>query len=155
MPSSSPLGPRDVWLLQSRVPSQGQTHRAHRLRLSTYDPALLLTLPLEKLPSATTYGFISVTFLFKILEENLKQFIRQPLKDCHGSGYLQETKLHWGQLCVEGFAFPSLSLLVKMVQFGILWNCWTQPFLITCCWVYNGCIWCKYVNVVSNRPNTE
>lgn len=44
---------------KSRIPSQGQTHRAHRLRLPTYDPALLLTLPLEKLPSATTYSFIS------------------------------------------------------------------------------------------------
>lgn len=44
---------------KSRIPSQGQTHRAHRPILTMYDPVLLLTLPLEKLPSATKYSFIS------------------------------------------------------------------------------------------------
>jgi len=59
-PSRARKGPLCAWLhlhpsdpgtsgsFKSRIPSQGQTHGEHRLRISTYDPALLLPLPLEK-----------------------------------------------------------------------------------------------------------
>lgn len=115
-----PVDPRTTVCSDRGIHSQGQNHRTHWLRLSAQDPALLLTLPPEKRPSATKYSFISVTFLFKILGENLKRFFRQPLKDCHVSFYLQETKLYWGQLCLEGFTLPSLSPLIEMVPFVIL-----------------------------------
>lgn len=72
----------------------------------------------KKWPSATKYSFIGLTLLFKILEENLKQFIRQPLKDCDVSGYLQETRLYWGQLYLEGFTLSSVSVN----QNGPVWN---------------------------------
>lgn len=52
-PSSAPL------TLQNRIPAQGQTHTAHWLRFSMFNSALLLALPLEKLPSAAKYIFLS------------------------------------------------------------------------------------------------